>query len=153
MDELARQSKLNPPPPPKKKREGKGKGKEKVEPSRDVSLKKSIEAEPISAEVQLATSLCYKYWMEKYFNCVETCDAMDMMEVGLAMHASSQGFFVNVQMDMRRLQKANREFERKTFEVVADAQKLKDEIAMAEEALEASKLTHAELESIVEQLT
>ncbi|CAA3014872.1 S-norcoclaurine synthase [Olea europaea subsp. europaea] len=99
------------------------------------------------AEVQSVTRLCYKYWTEKYSNYVETCDAVDMMEAKLAMHAHSQGFFVNAQMDMRRLQKVNREFERRASKAVADAQKLKDEVDAAEEALEASKLKHAELES------
>ncbi|CAA3003010.1 Hypothetical predicted protein [Olea europaea subsp. europaea] len=91
--------------------------------------------------------------MEKYSNYAKTCDAVEMIEAGLAMHARSQGFFVNAQMDMRRLQKVNREFERRAFEAIADAQKLKDRVAAVEEALEASKLKHAELESLVEQLT
>ncbi|CAA3021111.1 Hypothetical predicted protein [Olea europaea subsp. europaea] len=97
--------------------------------------------EMLTAEVQSATRFCYKYWMEKYSNYAETCDAVDMMGTGLAMHAHSQGFFVNA------------EFERKTFEAVIDAQKLKNEVATVEEALEASKLKHADLESVVEQLT
>ncbi|CAA3005489.1 Hypothetical predicted protein [Olea europaea subsp. europaea] len=110
-------------------------------------------SEMLPTEVQLATRLYYKYWMEKYSNYAEIRDAVDTTEARLAMHARSQGFFVNTQIDMRRLQKANREFERIAFEVVADAQKLKGEIAAAKEALEASKLKHVELESVVEQLT
>ncbi|CAA2985623.1 Hypothetical predicted protein [Olea europaea subsp. europaea] len=97
-------------------------------------------------EVQLMTSLCYKYWTEKYANYVETCDAVDMMKTGLAVHARS-GFFMNAQMNMRRFQKLNKEFERKASEAIADGQKLKNEVAAVEEALEASKLKNAELES------
>ncbi|CAA2955747.1 Hypothetical predicted protein [Olea europaea subsp. europaea] len=143
-DELPRLSKLNPTPPLEKK--GDGKGKEKIEPSRDESLKKPIEAEPISAlkiiepkkvaeeeggllkrprkkqpsrpsitegkassflgsrsdeialevlemlptEVQSVTKLCHKYWTKKYSNYAETCDAMDMMEARLTIHACSR---------------------------------------------------------------
>ncbi|CAA3003613.1 Hypothetical predicted protein [Olea europaea subsp. europaea] len=147
-----------PPPPPKR------------QTTIEKSFEKPIEAEPISAlksmkpeEVaedegggpaeELATRLCHKYLTEQYSNYAETCNAVDKMKTGLAMQARSQGFFVNVQMDMKRLQKVHTEFEQNVSEAVADAQKLKNEVTAVEEALEASKLKHVELKSIVEQLT
>ncbi|CAA3021785.1 Hypothetical predicted protein [Olea europaea subsp. europaea] len=80
-------------------------------------------SEMLPTEVQSATRLWYKYWMEKYSNYAEIYDAVDIIEAGLAMHARSQGFFVNAQIDMMRHQKANRKFERMAFDAVADAQK------------------------------
>lgn len=107
----------------------------------------------LPADVQSATKVYHKYSTNKYSSYVKTCDAVDMVEAGLAMKARLQGFFVNAQMDMKRLQRKNREFERRATEVISNAQKLKDEVVAAGEALEASKLKQAELESVVEQLT
>lgn len=56
-------------------------------------------------------------------------------------------------MDMRRLQRANGNFERMATKVEAEAKKLKAEASIVGEALEASNLKQAELESGIEQLT
>lgn len=71
------------------------------------------------AKVQSTARVYHEYWMDKYSFYTETCDAVDMVEVRLAMQARSQSFFVNDQMDMRRLQRANWKFERRATEVEA----------------------------------
>lgn len=75
--------------------------------------------EMLSAEVQSTARVYHEYWTDKYSFYTETCDAVDMVEVRLAMQARSQSFFVNDQMDMRRLQRANWKFERRATEVEA----------------------------------
>lgn len=48
-----------------------------------------------SVEAQSTARIYHEYWMVKYSFYTETCDAVDMVDVRLAMQAQSQGFFVN----------------------------------------------------------
>lgn len=57
---------------------------------------------------------------------------------------------MNAQMDMRRLQKSNREFEKKVAKAEAAAKKLKAEASAMGEAIEVVKVKHVDLESKVE---
>ncbi|CAA2986984.1 Hypothetical predicted protein [Olea europaea subsp. europaea] len=88
-DELDRLSKLN--PPERKERQG---GRRKL------SLLKARKRR------------------DKYSSYVETYNAVDMVEARLAMQAWSQGFFVNAQVDMKGLQRANMEFECRATETI-----------------------------------
>lgn len=74
----------------------------------------------LPVEVQSATRVYYKCWTDKYSSYVKTCDSVDILKAGLALQARSQGF-LNAQMDMKRLQKANRVFERKATEAEVEA--------------------------------
>ncbi|CAA3005609.1 Hypothetical predicted protein [Olea europaea subsp. europaea] len=136
-DELARLSKLNPTLPPEMKREGKG--KEKVEPSED--------------ERKMRTHFCPKS------NGAERGGGGGggAWEKQPSQHSITEGkasSFLGDRSDETASEVLEMlHTERKTSEAVADAQKLKNEVAAAEEALEASKLKHVELELVVEQLT
>lgn len=57
----------------------------------------------LPTKVQPAARVHHDYWTEKYLNYVKSYNSMDIMETKLALQAPSLGFFLNSQMELKRL--------------------------------------------------
>lgn len=93
----------------------------------------------LPAKVQAVIKIYQKYWTDKSSSYVETCDSVDMLEAGLALLARSQGPFLNFQIDMRRLQRLNKESGQKVANVEIEAKRLIAEASTADEVIKAFK--------------
>lgn len=93
----------------------------------------------LPAKVQEVIKIYQKYWTDKSSSYVETCDSVDMLEAGLALQARSQGPFLNFQIDMKRLQRLNKESGQKVANVEIEAKRLIAEASTADEVIKAFK--------------
>lgn len=79
--------------------------------------------------------------------------SMPLIQRPIALQARLQDFFLNAQIDIKRLQRLNRDFYQKAIDAVEKVKSLKVEASTSNEVIKAFKLRYVETESRLGLLT
>lgn len=68
-----------------------------------------------------------------------------MMEAGIVLSANSNGFILNAQMEMKKLQRLNKEFFQKAIDAKTEMKKLKTKASTADQIIKTEVMSQLEL--------